>query len=158
MTWDIQPTSQNENKYNHEKSCFNPNDKIQLHVHEFIRLNGNRGNWDMIEIETRCCENSLEARRIEREHIEYLNAALNKRSPYISEEEASNFGQVYMKEYKRNNKEQLDNYNRKCRQERRELINEKAEQHKTVINIGRKTKKKYINEIKLTMRVTKQRS
>ena len=116
-------------KYNHKKSCLNPNDKIQLYVHEFIRLNGNWDNWDMIEIETRCCENSLEARRIEREHIEYLNATLNKRSPYISEEEASNFRQVYMKEYKKNNKEQLDNYNKTYREERRELINEKAKQH-----------------------------
>ena len=78
-------------KYNHKESCLNPNYKIQLFVHDVIRLNRKRGTWDMIEIETRRCENRLEARRIEREHSEYLNATLNKRSPNISEEEASNF-------------------------------------------------------------------
>ena len=95
--WDIEPTSQNENTI--IKTCLNSNDKIQLYVHDIIPLNGNWGNWDMIEIEIRCCKNGLEARRIDREHIEYLNATLNKRSPYILEEEASKFRQVYMKEY-----------------------------------------------------------
>ena len=42
----------------------------------------------MIEIEARCCESSLEARRIEREHVEQLQADLNVvKQPSISSEE-----------------------------------------------------------------------
>ena len=50
-------------------------------VYEFIRKNGGWDNWDMILIETIKCENNLEARKKEREHLEQLGATLNKERP-----------------------------------------------------------------------------
>ena len=65
-------------RYKHKYSCENPNDKRHnLYIYDFIRKNGCWENWTMIEIEKRNCENSLEARRIEREYIEQLNASQN---------------------------------------------------------------------------------
>ena len=41
-----------------------------IYVYEFIRENGGWDNWDMVEIEKRCCRDSLEAKSIERDFIE----------------------------------------------------------------------------------------
>ena len=75
-------------KWQHKSSCNNEKRKGHHHyVYEFIRKNGGWDNWDMILIETIKCENNLEARKKEREHLEQLGATLNKERPYRSEEE-----------------------------------------------------------------------
>ena len=70
------------------------NRDYHLYVYQFIRNNGGWDNFDMILIKTVECNNSLEARKIERELIEELKATLNQRIPIISNEEK--------KEYKKN--------------------------------------------------------
>ena len=90
-------------KYIHKKQCINPNNKSHNHfVYQTIRANGNWDNWDMVELETRYCESSLEARRIERAYIEQLQADLNVvKRPIVSLEERKD----YKKEWENENKE-----------------------------------------------------
>ena len=61
----------------------------------------------MIELETRCCESSLEARRIERDYIETLNADLNVvKRPVVSLEERKEYKKEWENENKEHKKEQ----------------------------------------------------
>ena len=47
-------------KCNHKKACENIKDKgHHLYIYQVIRENGHWENWEMLEIETRCCENSF---------------------------------------------------------------------------------------------------
>ena len=65
-------------KSHHKKTCNSQTDKhSSIYLYQFIRENGGWENWDMVEIERRCCENSLDARRIEREYIEQLKSESN---------------------------------------------------------------------------------
>ena len=52
-----------------------------------MRDNGWFGNFDMILIETKKCENSLDAKRFERKSIEELNAMLNMIIPTRTKQE-----------------------------------------------------------------------
>ena len=82
-------------KSKHKGKCsLEGNRDYHLYVYQFIRNNGEWDNFDMILIKTVECNNSLEARKIERELIEELKATLNQRIPIISNEEK--------KEYKKN--------------------------------------------------------
>ena len=54
-----------------ESICYN------MMMYQFIRDNGGWDNFDMISIETRTCENALEAQMIERQYIEYFKPTLN---------------------------------------------------------------------------------
>ena len=87
-------------KSNHKKSCNDCNSKhYDRYIYQFLRENGGWDNWDMILIETTKCENGLEARKKEREHIEQLNASLNiHKRPYISSEEAIQRRQQWRKD------------------------------------------------------------
>ena len=76
------------------KSQHKGNRDYHLYVYQFIRNNGGWDNFDMILMKTVECNNSLEARKIERELIEELKATLNQRIPIISNEDK--------KEYKKN--------------------------------------------------------
>ena len=87
-------------KSNHKKSC---NDE-RRHNHNYylyqrVRENGGWENWDMVLIDTIKCENSLEARKKEREFIENLHATLNQnKRPYISPEEKVEYNhELYLK-------------------------------------------------------------
>ena len=89
-------------KSNHKKSC---NDDTRhnhnQYVYQVIRENGGWENWDMILIETKTCENGLETRKIEREHIENSNATLNiHQKPYASPEERQERKKEWIGEHK----------------------------------------------------------
>ena len=117
-------------RYKHKYSCENPNDKRHnFYIYDFIRKNGCWENWTMIEIEKRNCENSLEARRIEREYIEQLNASLNCKKPYSTDEEIRMWKKTSMEEYKEPHKEELETYSIKYREANHELLKEKGRQH-----------------------------
>ena len=111
-------------KYDHKKQCINPNNASHNHfVYQAIRENGNWDNWDMVELETRCCESSLEARRIEREYVEQLNADLNAvKRPVVSLEEKKE----YKKEWEKENKEHIQEQKRVYLLENREKFYEKV--------------------------------
>ena len=78
-------------KNQHKTRCCNPhNPKHHYKLYQFIRDNGNWDNWEMVLIETRQCENNLEARRIERELTEQIKPSLNLIKPFVSDEERTN--------------------------------------------------------------------
>ena len=70
-------------------------------VYQFIRGNGEWDNWKMVPIETRACENRLDALKIERGHIERLNATLNAYRPHRTNDERLQ----QMREHYQNNPE-----------------------------------------------------
>ena len=75
-------------KNHHKANCYNQNSKnFSNYVYHFFRENGGWNNFDMVVINIQKCESSLEARKIEREHIEELQATLNRYVPYKTEEE-----------------------------------------------------------------------
>ena len=76
-------------------------------VYTFIRDNGGWENWEMILIETKTCENSLEAKKIEREFIDNLEADLNIVRPFISDEERTERARDYRQAYYKQNKEDI---------------------------------------------------
>ena len=88
-------------KAQHKCACNNINNKhYDRYMYEFMRENGGWENWDMILIETLNCENGLEARKKEREHIENLNATLNlNKRPIISPEERYERTRQWAKEH-----------------------------------------------------------
>ena len=60
----LNTTAQTSNRYN-------------VRRYAFIRANGGWDNFDMVLIETRTCDNPLEARKIERTYMEDLQPTLN---------------------------------------------------------------------------------
>ena len=69
-------------KSDHKSTCNNQNSRNHnIHVYNFMRDNGGWDNFDMILIEARECANSLDARTIERGHVEELNSTLNVNIP-----------------------------------------------------------------------------
>ena len=74
---DIPQTLKPEKNY-HKRVCDNTNDKNHyLPIYQIIRDNRGWDNFDMVIIETKCLNNSLEATRREREFIEELKPTLN---------------------------------------------------------------------------------
>ena len=64
-------------KNHHKRNCYNQKSKnFTNYVYQFIRENGGWDNFDMVIVKIQECENSLEARRIEREFVEQLQATL----------------------------------------------------------------------------------
>ena len=62
----------------HKSRCNNPsNPHYNLNVYQFIRNNGGWENYKMVLVETRKCSGSLEACKIERQHIEEIRPTLN---------------------------------------------------------------------------------
>ena len=75
-------------KSQHKKRCCKPSDKrYNLKVYQFIRNTGGWENWDMVLIETRSCNNVLEAKKIERELLENMSATLNTQTPTRTKKE-----------------------------------------------------------------------
>ena len=75
-------TNFRKRKRGHKCACCVPsNSNHNPYVYLFIREHGDWENWDMVLIETRACANSLEAKRVERDFIESLQASLNRALP-----------------------------------------------------------------------------
>ena len=128
-------TNFTKRKYKHKDYCSNPTTRnYNIHLYQFIRDNGGWENFDMILINTEKCENSLEARKREREYIEQLGASLNIVRPFITTDEAS--------EQKRSNVMKIRKtiiYRRKRNIMR--IINKRS--WKIVKNTANKTKNEY---------------
>ena len=92
-------------KNQHKTRCCNPlNPKHHFKLYQFVRDNGNWDNWEMVLIETRECENNLEARRIERELTENIKPSLNIIKPFTSDEDKTN----YQKQWYLDNKDDVN--------------------------------------------------
>ena len=105
-------------KNRHKSDCCNQKSKHHnVPLYQFIRDNGNWDNWQMILIDTLHCENSLDALNKEREYIEELQAKLNNRKPFRTEDDFNqwwndNKDKIYqrMKEYDKENEGRLKQY------------------------------------------------
>ena len=125
-------------KSQHKHLCYAENDKrYSIYLYEFIRENGGWDNWDMVEIEKKCCQDSLEAKAVERDLIEKHKAGLNRIKPYITTEEKTEYNkqwkqhnkehlQEYMKNYKEQHTEELKQYSENYRQEKQDILREKG--------------------------------
>ena len=75
-------------KINHKYHCCNEKAKdYNTSKYQFLRDHGGWDNWDMELIETLKCDNALHAKKIERGHIEQLQASLNIIIPTRTREE-----------------------------------------------------------------------
>ena len=85
----------------HKTTCNNDKDvRHNLKLYQFIRENGGWDNWEMVNIVTISCEDSLEAKAIERQCAEQLNATLNTIRPTSSKEEQDQLKKKWYEEHK----------------------------------------------------------
>jgi predicted GIY-YIG superfamily endonuclease len=95
-------------------------------VYTFIRANGGWDNFDMVLIDNRACANSLEARKIERNYIEDLQATLNCQIPTRTPQEHYQDNKEHItervKEYYTNNKNEINNKNMEYYETHKEAI------------------------------------
>ena len=124
----------------------------------------------MVLINTTECENSLEAKKREREYIEELNATLNRVRPFITAEEAKDKNKETTKiyhhenaeremDYRQRNKDRIKEYNKQYQSENKERIAQQRkqhyEEHRDEINKRRKEKyhqsKSYDNNKKINL-------
>ena len=71
-------TDFSKRKSQHKRMTTYEHDRhYNIYLFQFIRENGGWDNWDRINIETRSCKDSLEAKPVEREFTEKLKANLN---------------------------------------------------------------------------------
>ena len=98
-------------KYIHKRDCNNKQRKgYNRPLHQFIREKGGWDNFDMVLIDTLKCENSLDARKMERTFIESLNASLNVHKAFSSKEET----RERTKQWHKDNPEKHNATARKC--------------------------------------------
>ena len=116
-------------KSNHKRTCYNEKDEVHFnfYLYQFIRENGGFDNFEMVLINTECCENALKARRREREYIEELNATLNQiKRPVRTIDEANE----YRKNYYDENKEDIKQKGKQYRIENAQIIKEKGKEYR----------------------------
>lgn len=109
-------------------------------VYEMIRANGGWENWTMIEVEVYPCNSSTEARIREEYWRETLQAKLNVKRAYCSEENYKKYYEehkeeklAYQKQYQQENVEQFSTYQKHYRVENADKIKAQRSQ---LINCG----------------------
>lgn len=121
-------------KYEHKSCCDNVNGKMYNHnVYKTIRENGGFENWSMILLDTLHCENSLDAKKKEREFMEELNATLNQVYPSRSSKERYETNKEIVnekhREYYRQNKEKHKQRQKKYDEENKEYLQQKKKEY-----------------------------
>jgi hypothetical protein len=149
-------------KNQHKRDCEDETRKMHnCPVYQFIRANNGWGNWDMILIDTKACNDSQDARRVEREYIESLCAELNKAIPTRTKAEyyeankdtiltqkkeyyANNKEHIHEKKqgYNLKHKEHISNHKKEYYQANAEQIKEKRKQYRETHKDMIKDKKK----------------
>jgi len=116
-------------KNQHKTCCNNENDKkYNFTVYQFIRDNGGWDNWDIVMVEEYPeCKSGEELLKYEREHMEMLNARLNKQVPSRTPEEYREDNRekinVRSREYHQKHKEEQNAKNREYREKNKEKLN-----------------------------------
>ena len=125
-----QTTNFTKRKYEHKNTCCNPNSKTHnSKIYQAIRDNGGWDNWTMVMIEQCHCNDVLEARKKEREHMEQLNATLNSNTPSRTKKEYwADWADGY-RQYKEQNKEHIKTIKQQYYQNNRESIRAKSKQY-----------------------------
>jgi len=96
-------------KITHYNMCNNLNGKdYNLKVYKYIRSNGGRDNFEMIEIGIVECENNEELKIEEQKWIEDLGSDLNDRRAYTSPEEKKKQHRQRSKIYSEKHKKKLN--------------------------------------------------
>ena len=123
-------TNFDQRKKNHKSRCYNPHsDKYHYQLYETIRRFGGWENWSMVIIEKVPCDDSYEARKMERFYYEQLKANLNMVKPLCTEEERK------QNDKERKQTEQYKESQRKYRSKKECIIlleepaNDKLEEH-----------------------------
>ena len=114
-------------RYAHKNICYNENDRhYNIYLYKFIRENGGWDNWEMINIETRSCKDSLEAKTIEREFTEQLQASLNRVRAVETQEEKT----ARTKQWNEANEEHRKEYHRQYQQDHKEALRSYGKQYR----------------------------
>ena len=111
-------------KWDHAKNC-NGN-IVNYKIYETIRENGGWTNWTMIPVAEHKELTSIQARIKEEEYRVNLNAQLNSKAAYRSEEETRQLENVQSKKYYEANKEQLSEQRKQFYQENKEELKERS--------------------------------
>ena len=128
-------TDFNRRKSEHKKHCYMENDKhYNLKLYKFIRENGGWENWEMVSIKAEGCENTLDAKRKEREYIEQIHPSLNLNIPSRTNQEYynDNHGKIleYGKKYYIDNKPRIDERNKAYNEKYKEYFQAKHKQYR----------------------------
>ena len=127
-------------KWSHKGSCNNENNRsYNLKVYKTIRDNGGWDNWRMVCIAEEECETKRQAEMVEERYRQELNANMNGKRCYTSQEQRKEDNKEYNKEHKDEiNEKRRVNY--KEHKEHKEKKKEYYEEHKDEIQ-KRKSKK-----------------
>ena len=106
-----------QRKQRHKSDCNNENGKsYNLKVYTLIRTNGGWDNFKMIEIGKQEQITLREAEYIEEQYRVELNANMNTRSCFLTEEQKKEYHKEKNKEWRENNPEHIKEYNKKYAQ------------------------------------------
>ena len=134
-------TDFSKRKSQHKRMTTNEQNRhYNIYLYHFIRENGGWDNWDMINIETINCKDSLEAKTIERDFTEKLGANLNRVQAIETQEEKAvrkkQWAEDNAERVKENNrqyyldhKEEHNAYGKQYREEHKDEIREWKKQH-----------------------------
>ena len=115
----------------HKRVCNNSNDKQHNRsLYNCIREYGGWENWDMVLIETKALNNSLEARKRQREHKEDQKPSLNEINAYRSSEELKQYKKQWSKDNEENVKDYKHNWHLKNRDKLTEIKRVKYQENK----------------------------
>lgn len=119
-------------KRSHKCSCTVITHKsYNLKLYQIIREKGGWNAWEMIPLEEyKECQSQIEARIREEEWRIKLNAQLNMRKSYISEEKSKEYIKQYHQEYNKEHKEEKQEYNKKYQQKYKKEIKEYKSQYR----------------------------
>lgn len=138
-------TNIEQRKKQHKSSCCKiTSEKYHYQLYEYIRKFGGWQNWSMIIVEKCPCEDSYNARKIERFYYEELNANLNMVRPLCTEEELKQDAKErkqkepykekareYSKFYRKNHADEVKEFRKKYQDEHKEELKEKRKEKLT---------------------------
>jgi hypothetical protein len=144
-------------KSQHKTSCNNEkNDKYNLKIYQIIRENKGWDNWNFIVIEELKEHTKIQAHIREEYWRKELNASLNMKKAYQTEDELKENNNERAKEWYKENIDKKKEYDKEYREQNFNKIKEYREQNKYKLNEKQKEKHdcecggKYTNCHKLT--------
>jgi hypothetical protein len=120
-------------KYRHKSRCCNKNDKsYNIKLYQTIRENGGWSEWNMIEIEKYPCNDNREAESREEYWRSELNAILNSKRAFITEEQKKQY-HIYnadkLKEKRIDNADKISKRNKQYRIDNADKIKQYKKQY-----------------------------
>jgi hypothetical protein len=113
-------------RYNHKSCCNNTNNKHHnLKIYQIIRDNGGWDEWEMKIIHRCYVKDKIEARMVEQKFINELNANMNGRKSYTTDEGKNEYNHQYYQE----NKDKIREHQKQYNQKNKDTINEQQKQY-----------------------------